>query len=67
MRARFGNGCGGEILQNGRSVSRMNGPDDCLSVLCLAQAKRRGVSMVSISQEELMRPQLLIQMLDEIW
>lgn len=53
-----------EILQNGRSVSRVNGKMVNLSVL-----KSIGQHLVDIhgqhDQEELMRPQLHIQMLDE--
>ena len=53
-----------EILQNGRSVSRVNGQMVNLSVL-----RSIGQHLVDIhgqhDQEELMRPQLHIQMLDE--
>ena len=53
-----------EILQNGRSVSRVNGQMVNLSVL-----RAIGQHLVDIhgqhDQEELMRPQLHIQMLDE--
>ena len=53
-----------EILQNGRSVSRVNGQMVNLSVL-----RAMGQHLVDIhgqhDQEELMRPQLHIQMLDE--
>lgn len=53
-----------EILQNGRSVSRINGQMVNLSVL-----KAVGQHLVDIhgqhDQEELMRPQLHISMLDE--
>ena len=53
-----------EILQNGRSVSRVNGQMVNLSVL-----RSIGQYLVDIhgqhDQEELMRPQLHIQMLDE--
>ena len=53
-----------EILQNGRSVSRINGKMVNLSVL-----KAVGQHLVDIhgqhDQEELMRPQLHIAMLDE--
>ena len=53
-----------EILQNGRSVSRINGQMVNLSVL-----KAVGQHLVDIhgqhDQEELMRPQLHIAMLDE--
>ena len=53
-----------EILQNGRSVSRINGQMVNLSVL-----RSIGQHLVDIhgqhDQEELMRPQLHIQMLDE--
>ena len=53
-----------EILQNGRSVSRINGQMVNLSVL-----KEVGQHLVDIhgqhDQEELMRPQLHITMLDE--
>ena len=53
-----------EILQNGRSVSRVNGQMVNLSVL-----RAIGQHLVGIhgqhDQEELMRPQLHIQMLDE--
>lgn len=53
-----------EILQNGRSISRVNGKMVNLSVL-----KSIGQHLVDIhgqhDQEELMRPQLHIQMLDE--
>ncbi|MBS6719071.1 MAG: AAA family ATPase, partial [Streptococcus parasanguinis] len=53
-----------EILQNGRSVSRINGQMVNLSVL-----KAVGQHLVDIhgqhDQEELMRPQLHITMLDE--
>ena len=53
-----------EILQNGRSVSRVNGQMINLSVL-----RAIGQHLVDIhgqhDQEELMRPQLHIQMLDE--
>ena len=53
-----------EILQNGRSVSRVNGKMVNLSVL-----RAIGQHLVDIhgqhDQEELMRPQLHIQMLDE--
>ncbi|KXT87318.1 DNA repair protein RecN [Streptococcus oralis] len=53
-----------EILQNGRSVSRVNGQMVNLSVL-----RTIGQHLVDIhgqhDQEELMRPQLHIQMLDE--
>ena len=52
-----------EILQNGRSVSRVNGQMVNLSVL-----RSIGQYLVDIhgqhDQEELMRPQLHIQMLD---
>ena len=55
-----------EILQNGRSVSRINGQMVNLSVL-----KAVGQHLVDIhgqhDQEELMRPQLHIAMLDEFW
>jgi len=54
-----------EILQNGRSVSRVNGQMVNLSVL-----RAIGQHLVDIhgqhDQEELMRPQLHIQMLDEL-
>ena len=53
-----------EILQNGRSISRVNGQMVNLSVL-----RAIGQHLVDIhgqhDQEELMRPQLHIQMLDE--
>ena len=53
-----------EILQNGRSVSRVNGQMVNLSIL-----RAIGQHLVDIhgqhDQEELMRPQLHIQMLDE--
>lgn len=53
-----------EILQNGRSISRVNGQMVNLSVL-----RSIGQHLVDIhgqhDQEELMRPQLHIQMLDE--
>ena len=53
-----------EILQNGRSVSRINGQMVNLSVI-----RSIGQHLVDIhgqhDQEELMRPQLHIQMLDE--
>ena len=53
-----------EILQNGRSISRVNGPDG--QSVCL---RAIGQHLVDIhgqhDQEELMRPQLHIQMLDE--
>ena len=53
-----------EILQNGRSISRVNGQMVNLSIL-----RAIGQHLVDIhgqhDQEELMRPQLHIQMLDE--
>lgn len=53
-----------EILQNGRSISRVNGQMVNLSVL-----RAIGQHLVDIhgqhDHEELMRPQLHIQMLDE--